>query len=444
MKVKDLLRRVKRKRECDPVVQGDSDNINPYVEKLCIYKDKIINDDYHEKKWNSLQYRYRKINLYGIQFDSVGESMQRLNRMLQDLKEKKLDGRELHVVLPTFSVGYKGGIFNDNLLEIIGRYLYIIDESNFDFWMYALKNHIHEINLKSFNRYTISQPGFIYAKLGESQINLSELQLLEAQKRAAEMGLSKDYICIHAREENEKYVNYGEEYAAETSVCNCDINSFRKACLYMQQKGIQSVRMGKYENKECLIPKVIDYANYYYDGLMDFYLLQNCKFMVASNSGLPILATFLGRPYVRVNTIGMISGLESTVFLKESMYIPQKFYSIKESRYLNMYEILDISDECHFYASRFQERGIRLIKNTEEEIYDAVVEMNARLDCTWINSQEEIESMNRYWNIVDVWQKRHPYAKERKRYGMPGYSMNMNSICWSYLKNNLYLLEMEE
>lgn len=444
MKVKDILRRIERKRECDPAVQEDSGNINPYVEKLCIYKDKIINDNYHEKKWKSLQYRYRKINLYGMQFDSVGESMQRLNRMLQDLKEKKLDERELHVVLPTFSSGYKGGIFNDSLLDVIGQYLYIIDDSNFDFWMYVLNNHIHDINLKTFNRYTISQAGFIYASLGESQISLSESQLLEARKKATAMSLSKDYICIHAREENEKCINYGEEYAVETSVCNCDINTFKKACLYMQQKGIQSVRMGKYEKKACLIPNVIDYANYYYDGLMDFYLLQNCKFMVASNSGLPILATFLGRPYVRVNTIGMISGLESTVFLKESMYIPQKFYSTKENRYLNMYEILDVSDECHFYASRFQKMGIRLIKNTEEEIYEAVAEMNARLDGTWIPSQDEMECMNRYWDIINIWQKRHKYAKERKKYGMPGYSMNMNSICWSYLKNNLYLLEVEK
>ncbi|MDE7177497.1 MAG: TIGR04372 family glycosyltransferase [Lachnospiraceae bacterium] len=420
----------------------DIDEMNPYEEKLHLYKMRLLSDDFYERKWQSLKSKFTRINLYGIGMEAVGESMPRLMRMVNDLYENKLDKLEMHVVLPLFPETYKGGVFNERALEIFNQYVCIIDDSNIDFWMYTLKRHKTEINVNSFNRYKFREPGYIETKLGRPLIELSSALLTEGEKKFKQLGIKGDFVCIHAREEKEKRLNYGEEYARETVISNCDINSIQKACLYLHQESMQTVRMGKFECDKCTIPGIIDYANQYYDELMDFYLLQNCKFMIACNSGLWVLPGYLGRPYIMINTVGMNTGWESCVFMEQNMYLPKKFWSEEKERYLNLYEVLDVVDECHIYFSKYKKKKISLIDDTEDEIYEAVVEMNSRLDGTWTESLEEKECMEKYKMIIDKWYKEHAFSKERRKYGMKGYTMNNARISWTYLKNNMYLLEI--
>ena len=436
-KIKDIF--LKKQDICHEVERQ-----NPYEEKLHQYKRRLISDGFYEKKWQSIKSEYTKINLYGIGMEAVGESMPRLMRMVYDLYENKLRSLELHVVLPLFPDTYKGGVFNDRALELIRQYVYIIDDSNIDFWIYVLRNHKGEVNLNSFNRYKFREAGYIVTKIGTPIIELSSDLIVEAEKKFAALHIEGEFVCIHAREEKEKQANYGEDYARETSISNCDINSFQQACFYLQQEGIKSVRMGKFESNECTIPGVIDYANQYYDELMDFYLIQKCKFMVASNSGLWVLPGYFGRPCIIVNAVGMTTGWESCVFMEQNMYMPKKFWSEEEGRCLNLYEVLDIVNECHVYYSNFKEKKVLLIDNTEEEIYEAVKEMNLRLDGVWKESPEETECMRKYRIIIESWYKSHEYAKKKKKYGMKGYTINESKISWSYLKNNLYLLDVAD
>ena len=416
---------------------------NLYVEKLNIYKKKLISEDFFENKWRSLRYRYTKIKLYAIGFESMGETTARLVRMIYYWRENKLDKTALHVVMPVFSESYMGGVYNEKAIEIFSRYLYIIDDSNLEFWIYVLRNHMKEVDMSDFGRYRFREAGRIPVQLGIPLVELSSMQLIEAEKKFAKMNIGETFVCVHAREANEKKSNYGEYYAKETMVCDWNINALEKACSYLRQQGIQSVRMGKYECNTCMIPEIIDYSNQYYDELMDFYLLQKCKFMIASNSGLSMLAGYMGRPYIRVNSIGMSTGLESSAYLEMNMYIPKKFWNLEEERYLNLYEMIGIVDECHVSGSKYRERNVQLIDNTEDEICEAVIEMNQRMDDTWEETPQEVECMEKYWKIMDMWRRTHKYAKERKKFGMKGYTMNEDRISWNYLKKNLYLIDVE-
>lgn len=422
----------------------ETDEMNSYVKKMHLYKERLISDEFYERKWQAMKCRYPKINLYGIEMGAVGESTPRLMRMVYDLRENKLNRLELHVVLPVFAETYKGGVFNERALEVFNQYMYIIDDGNIDFWIYVLEKHKSEINMSSFSRYRFREAGYIVTEMGRPLIQLPANLKSEAEIKFAELYIKGEFVCIHAREKNEKKINYGEEYARETMISNCNINSFQKACLYLQQEEIQTVRMGKFECSECTIPGVIDYANKYYDELMDFYLLQNCKFMVASNSGLWVLPGYFGRPCIIVNAVGMNTGWESCVFMEQNMYIPKKFWSEEKRRCLNLYEVLNIVDECHVYYSNYREKKVSLIDNTEEEIYEAVMEMNLRLDGKWQESAEEKECMQKYRDIIKRWYKEHSYSKERKKFRMKGYTMNESRISWNYLKDNLYLLEIDD
>ena len=94
---------------------------------------------------------------------------------------------------------------------------------------------------------------------------------------------------------------------------------------------------------------------------MDFYLIANCKFLVGSASGLTSITAFWGRPVLITNLNAFCYGFESLPTTKFDLYIPKKFYSIKDKRYLNLYEMFVISNRCDRYNERFEKEGIQVI-----------------------------------------------------------------------------------
>ena len=47
----------------------------------------------------------------------------------------------------------------------------------------------------------------------------------------------------------------------------------------------------------------------------------------------------------------------------------------------------------------FQELGIKMIDNTPEEITDAVIEMDTRLNGTWKTDNEEEDLQDKFWSL---------------------------------------------
>ena len=212
----------------------------------------------------------------------------------------------------------------------------------------------------------------------------------------------------------------------------------------MQKSGYQVVRLGKDESKECLIEGIIDYANCFYDELMDFYLMANCKFLLGGMAGIIAIASFWGRPILQTNALSFCYGQESLPRTEYDMYVPKKFYSKRENRVLNLYETLNVSYKCDRYNRYFIEEGIEVIDNTEEEILNAIIEMDEKLNHTWIQTEDEIKCMDKYWKIIDLWKNEHKLAYISKKDGGQGREMFPKPICYSYLKENLYLLDVKE
>ena len=102
-----------------------------------------------------------------------------------------------------------------------------------------------------------------------------------------------------------------------------------------------------------------------------------------------------------------------------------------------------ISNRCDRYNERFEKEGIQVIGNTEDEILRAIKEMNDKMEGLWEETEYEIICMEKYWKIIDLWKKRHKICLTRKRYGGDGYTMMPMPICYSYIKENMYLLEVE-
>lgn len=401
---------------------------------------KIVN---YEKRWKRLLQKHSEIYVYGIQFVSIGETIPRLSMYLRDWKKR--DRNALHVVLPTFFPGYYiGGIVNHKIFDIYRKHIYFITEKNISFWKYVSVLHSDQINVKQFDEYKFRDISYTFnIPLGKPLIPFDEEMKAYAANRLREMGINGEYICIHAREVATKTKNFISSYD-DTSIIDADINSYGQACAYMYQEGCRAVRLGKDESRKCEIDGAIDYANRFYDELMDFYLLANCRFIIGGMAGIVAVASFWGRPVLQVNTLSFCYGQESLSRTDYDLYIPKKLYSKREKRLLNLYESWDVSFKCDRFNERFEEEGIEVIDNTEAEILNAAVEMNEKLNHTWIQTEEEKQYIEKYWQIIELWKDRHKLTYISRKDGGRGRDSLPRTICYSYLKENLYLLDVKE
>lgn len=406
----------------------------------------LSRDSFYEYKWQELKFQYKKINLYGLEFQSIGETIPRVVNAIQDMHQNQ-EKQVLNVFLLTASLDYIGGIFNVKLLEIFRRYLYIIDDSNYGFWKYVLEKHRECINTNNFKKYYLKREECISIKMGVPFFEFTEDEIQEGRTKSEQCGINKEYVCVHARGHGNKRDNYNNDLRdKETSIYTCDINIMRQACEYLSYKDMQLVKVGKFDNMKCEIPNLIDnsrnHLNDQYDDFMDFYFISRCKFILGSGSGLTMSAGFFGRPVLIINAIMLVYGGESLPYTGHDMLILQKFWSQKKKRYLNLYEILDVMNWCDIYKSNYDKYGVEIISTTDWEIYEATIEMNQKLDGEWIETEEETEGIKKYFEIINVWEKRHSNAIARKRVGGKDYRMVKWRICWSYLKNNQYLLDV--
>lgn len=419
--------------------QNNKESIDELLECFLEYRRKIITKKEFENQWENVRSRYSIINLYKCNFSSIGETVPILFNIIEDFEEQN-DNNTLNLVLPSFYSYYHGDLCNKRLLDIFGSKIHFIDGRNIDFWSYVIKNHRIEINTKEIDKYKSRRATLIDIRLGECKIGFSKDQEIEAERKMSKMGIDREFVCILARQTNHKEMGFGKAIAREFSVYTCDLTAFGKTARYLGDRGIQVVRMGKYENEECNLANVIDYANNYYDELMDFYLASKCKFIVDSG-GFGAVAPFWGRPLLYINAYGLNYGAESFPDTGKDMMILQKVWSERKKRYLTLMESLDLFNVCDLHLSNYEKRGIKLIKNTEEELYSAVVEMNQKVDGVWEESEDERMAVKKFQNIMNIWREKHDFVWTRRREGAKGYQMMPYRICWNYLKNNMYLLD---
>lgn len=412
-----------------------------YENKLHNHPSKNFINFRNEKKWRRFRKKYNKIEIYGIRFESIGETIPRLFMFLSDSSENNT----YRLVLPTFFPGYYiGGIVNKSIFNIFGRYIHFVTNKNLDFWKYVMFFHSKALDISHFDEYRLRDVAKEFnVKLGEPLIPFTNKQSFYGEEKLRKMGVRGKYICLHAREVATKKQNFVSTYD-DTSVVDNDINSYGQACNYMQQLGYQAVRLGKDESVKCIIPDVIDYANLFYDDFMDFYLIANCKFLIGCSSGITAIAAFWGRPILHTNALSFCYGQESLPRTEYDIYIPKKFYSEREKRFLNMYEMWDISYKCDRFNKRFQDERITVIDNTEQEILEATIEMNKKIDHTWMYTKEENDMMQKYWDITNLWKSQHEITYISRKKGGLGRDAFPRPICYSYLKNNLYLLDVKE
>ena len=405
-------------------------------------KNNNIRFAYFEKNYRQqsreLLKTYNGIKLVLIEFHAFGECIPRLYTLYQDIdKEKKL----LYVVLPYFNNNFKGELPNKRIFDLFGENIYFIKNENILFWKFFITNYFEQIDMSDFTAYVERRVGAYEIQVGKNEVILPEKLEREGREKAQKLGIEDNFICLHVRD---KGITRDWLNKVESGIREADIDSYIKMSEILRKQQIMSVRMGKFEVNRIEAESIFDYTFKGHDDLLDFYLLSRCKFVVGTNSGLSAVAPFFGNPVLITNSAIFVVLYESLPFTKYDRYIPKKFYSVIKGKYLNLEEILNMDNFCMNYETNYRVNGIVWEDNTEEEIAEAALEMNSRIDGTWVVTEEEEKCMAKYYMIMNEWKRKHKSVNARRKLRWRGYTMIQIPISYSYLKKNMYLLEGAE
>jgi putative glycosyltransferase (TIGR04372 family) len=173
----------------------------------------------------------------------------------------------------------------------------------------------------------------------------------------------------------------------------------------LNDSGIGVLRMGQsvdttIDQSSC---KIIDYASNSRSEFGDIWLLGNCKFVIAgAGTGVYWPASALNKPSLLTDSYGLFN----TSYGKHDLKTPQLAWSRSEKK-LMPFSWMIAHGEGWGHKRSLLEGDIEIIKNTSDEINEVVLEMDQRLNGTWIETEEDIELQSRFNSLrskIPKWQ----------------------------------------
>ena len=171
------------------------------------------------------------------------------------------------------------------------------------------------------------------------------------------------------------------------------------------KSGYQVLRMGQIvENSlpQSENPGIIDYAKNFRSEFGDVWLLTNCKFAISGNgTGFYWISVAINKPVVLTD----LPSPQKTSYGANDLFLPLLAWSRSAEKLLPFSWLIKNRE---WATNRHHIEGdIEIVKNSAEEITEVVLEMNQRLDGTWIETDEDVELQNRFKKLranVPKWQ----------------------------------------
>lgn len=382
---------------------------------------------------------YKKIKLFAWLASSIGEAIRYLGDYYYNAFQNKPKD-QYYLLIPYINVK---DFANGRFIEIVSRTIPMITYENCRFWEYLLKKYPERFDYGSYNDYNKilvnehdhNDPRLCVGCFCDIKLPVISYTL-EEEKEAADylksMGVSGEFVCIFARDGAYWQKQTENPVYAFDSMRDMNIRSFESAEEYLSEKGIKTIRMGKVVGGPAELPNCIDYATKCHSDLMDVYLLAKCKFYAGTISGIVALAQMQGVPVVSLGVVNLW-GQHSIPYRSTDIYVPKKLYSKKKKRFLSFVEMWDVDMATHYIKSdNYQKLELEFVECSQEEIREAIVEMNEKIDGVYLENEQEKELQKRYHTLLDKWIERHGYNRSQ---------FLACNISGSFIKKNAFLLE---
>jgi len=198
---------------------------------------------------------------------------------------------------------------------------------------------------------------------------LSEDKQRSAEQLRIQMGipLADWFVCLHVRESGYHLDPFKNR--------NGTILDYIEGIKTITAAGGWVVRLGDPSMTQLApMERVIDYPHTHFKSeLMDVYLISQCRFFVAANSGPTDVATLFWKPMIRLNFSEWILAfpLQDT-----DLGITKHIFSRAHNRFLSLKEILDAP--FGYQTFNYSSDDYVLVDNSSDEIRDVIEEFLSR------------------------------------------------------------------
>jgi len=319
------------------------------------------------------------------------------------------DGIEIKNKFDILFFPYSDIEYNHQLIKMWKRVLplsFLSDYEKFLTYAYLINQRIkgwesHSIFFQEgfFSLLTYGDPNSILSKYN-SHLSFTSEEINYGNKKLNELGLiDQHHICFQNRDQkylSETYEGNSWEYH---DYRNSNINTYLLAADHMTNLGYCAIRMGSIVADKISTNNraIIDYACHYREDFMDIYLIAKSKFVIFPHSGLKHVAIAFRVPVVCVNVISYIGIF---YLLENNICVPKKLWSNKKNRFLTFREIFESDISSYISSSSYYNSDIKVVDNSPEEIRDAAIEMESRLNDTWQSTDDDEKLQNNFKEIA--------------------------------------------
>lgn len=262
--------------------------------------------------------------------------------------------------------------------------------SRFGLMRYDIRHYILAAN-KAHTAYRI------YSQWGKRQplIKLTPSDEEWSAQVLPRMGLPEGawFVCVHVREGGFSPID--EEIHAHR---NGSIEAVIPAIQEITRRGGWVIRIGDPTMKQLPpLPHVIDYAHHSMKcERLDVILCAKARLLLGNTSGITLVGTLFGVPCALANVIPI-----STLWFGDSDISIQKLlWSEQHGRLLRFDEAMASPASEYRYAALYQQAGLVVVENSDEEIRDLVIEMFDRLDGKFVVNSEDRDLARHYRSLI--------------------------------------------
>jgi putative glycosyltransferase (TIGR04372 family) len=239
---------------------------------------------------------------------------------------------------------------------------------------------------------------------------------------------SSKFICLNVRDT----AYYG--YKPASDYRNSKIENHIRGIKYLLSRGYYVFRMGSKVEKKIVINdhRFFDYAtNGMRSDFLDIFLGSNCYFCITTGSGFDGIAVGARKPtltvsFAPINYFWSFNPLNITIF--------KHYRNIQNNKRVSLDDVFKIGVSQSLNSEEFLLKGLKLEENSEEEILDAIIEMDLRLSNKFKETKEYLYNQKLFFNKID----KHAFDSDNKFL----HGKMRSRIGCKFLSKNKYFLNL--
>lgn len=202
--------------------------------------------------------------------------------------------------------------------------------------------------------------------------------------------LKKNFFCFANRDS--KYTYNKISNLKHEALRNFSIHDYNYSLSKIVNENFSAVRMGKTHTEKISLKSknVIDlpFLNIKND-MIELFLISKCNYLISGDSGLNYYSSLFRKPLLMINVLPTV--LKNWNNENCKLVIFKKFYSSKLKKHLNYSETEEICNDYKNFSKNIEKLELKIINNTEIEIYDLIKEYNLKKNDEWTIREDELE-----------------------------------------------------